>query len=149
MSVRRLLITGFACALLQGCMAIGPKFEPLSSPDAAVTKIAVYRPADFANSGTTPHLYVDGTKVAEITNGGYVVLEVKPGVHRLHLSLPNWAGEAASFSATRGGDISYFRVSTSYRPYEMRTFQLQRVSAVDAAKEIAETRRVDTLPPRP
>jgi len=138
--------------LLQACMALGPKFEPLPTPAASVSKIAAYRPANFTNSAITPDLYVNGAKVASITNGGYVVLDLPPGVHRIHLSLPGWTGEATSFATTLGGDITYFRVATSYQvtyPTGTRTFQIQKVSEVEASKEIVETRRVDILQPKP
>lgn len=131
--------------MLQACMALGPKFEPLSAPASNVSKIAVYRPANFTNSAITPDLHVDEKKVAEITNGGYVVLDLSPGVHRIHLGLPGWRGEAMSFASTQGGDITYFRIGTSYEvtyPTGTRTFYVQRVSEAEAAKEIVETRRV-------
>lgn len=149
-TVRWTLVLGIVL-LLQACMALGPKFEPLTTPAASVSKIVAYRSANFINSAITPDLYVNGAKVASITNGGYVVLDLTPGAHRIHLSLPGWTGEATSFATTRGGDITYFRVATSYQSYPtgMRTFQIQKVSEVEASKEIVETRRVAILQAKP
>lgn len=148
-SIRRPIIP-LVAMVLQGCMALGPKFESLPPPTPDVSKIVVYRPAEFTNSAITPDLYVNGAKTAEITNGGYAAVDVAPGVHRIHLSLRGWTGEATSVAVASGGDISYFRVTTSYYivyPTGTRTFRIERISESEAGKELAETRRVNSVQP--
>lgn len=131
---------------LQACMAMGPKFSagPKPSPDSSM--IYVFRPANFTNSAITPDLYVDDIKVAALTNGGFVAISVKPGMHNVHLSLPGWKGEAAAITATDGGGRAYFRVLTSYGQnsptVRTRTFVIEQVSGDRAHAELSETRQV-------
>lgn len=140
--------TFLAClflVLLQGCMALGPRFTPQAPPDADSALLYVYRPAEFTNSAITPELFVDNVKVAELTNGGYVVVTVRRGEHLIRLGLPGWRGEASSTGYAGAGDSVYFRTFTTYQvtyPTGTRTFSLRRRYVDDGLREIAETKKI-------
>jgi hypothetical protein len=62
-----------------GCAASGPKFERAAVP-ANKAVVYVYRNGSMLGAASTYHLLANDKYVATLTNGGYCVLEVDPGV---------------------------------------------------------------------
>ena len=71
--------------VLASCAHSGAPFQtlPASNPDSAI--VYLFRTSEFGGAPRNPGLYVDGTKLLEIANGGYARLELSPGSHEFRV----------------------------------------------------------------
>ena len=143
-------------ALLSGCAASGPTF--VASPSSSNQSIIyLFRPAKFANGGSSPDVVLDGKKVGSLKNGGYIPLSVSPGPHTLEIPFNawNWDVRCASVTLQVGGGTSHYVamdtdaslsvVAASKTPmtYVSRQCQLIELPAAQALPLIEQTRKSD------
>lgn len=130
------VMCGLSCS--GGCaMSYGPKFTEVSV-DTGSALIYVYRRPSISGSAMSskPMLVVDGESIAKIKNGGYVHLQVEPGMHRVELIQTLFGkvvGEAykeVQFSIN-SGDVKYFEyaeITTGYERYgETEVAEIEQV----------------------
>lgn len=84
--------------LLLACNATGPKFTQLESLDSNQAKVYIYRPWAILDAVAAPTIQINGEDHFDLSNGGYTVISLKPGKHKLTVKkgtfLSNWrAGE--------------------------------------------------------
>jgi hypothetical protein len=135
--------------VLASCMAVGPAFErrPLASFDEGY--LYVFRPGSTTAGGVglVPDVHIDGTNVASLRDGGYVVARVSTGPHTVELRVPG-----ASRSVHRTVDVPGMRevflrvtidtVSVNWPSSYTVGFEMLRVTPLQALDEIEVTRRV-------
>lgn len=64
------------------CTTLGDKYKPTEVPKEKA-QVVVYRPSRFMGSANSPYVCLDNKVVGEFPNGGYLVLEVEPGSHKI------------------------------------------------------------------
>jgi Protein of unknown function (DUF2846) len=72
--------------LFSACTASGPQFKPESSkPDGGGAQVIVYRPQTFIGIANpdVPIIHLDGQRLTRIRIGGYVIVPVSAGQHKL------------------------------------------------------------------
>jgi len=77
----------FGALFFMGCsVAMGSRFQALSVQDAGAV-LYVYRVPTITSSfmASSPKLFLNGSPVTNLKNGGYVALPVMPGGHELEL----------------------------------------------------------------
>ncbi|RHW74783.1 DUF2846 domain-containing protein [Colwellia sp. RSH04] len=98
--------------LLFGCNATGPKFTQLESLDTNKTNVYIYRPWAMLDGAAAPTIQVDGKDRFELSNGGYEVITLSPGTHKLTVKkgafMSNWRAEEMNIEYKFEANRNYF-----------------------------------------
>jgi len=84
----RVLALFVVAALLTGCAASGPLFQPAPPPDSGKALVYIYRPDGFMLGGRDAHIYVDNKNVVNLSAAGYTHFQVDPGSHIIKQKWP-------------------------------------------------------------
>jgi hypothetical protein len=66
-------------------MATGPVFNGFDAIESGEARLVIYRPVDLYGASSQPFVYLDGTKLHQLKNGGIVEYRVSPGEHKVRL----------------------------------------------------------------
>lgn len=73
-------------ALLSSCAASGAKFSGIAKPSDHSAQVYIYRPSAFVQSGNFPDLALDGAKIGQLKNGGFLSFQAPAGEHSLSIT---------------------------------------------------------------
>jgi hypothetical protein len=101
-------------ALLSGCAATGPVYEPVENADSGNALVYVFRGAGFAMGGRTAYFYVNDINVFDLDQGGYSWVSLPPGRYKLKQSWPIdvMAKPTELDLEARAGETLYFSFQT-------------------------------------
>lgn len=109
---KKIIILISTSLLLLACNATGPRFTQLESLDANHAKIYVYRPWAMLDGAAAPTVQVDGTDRFDLSNGGYQIITLSPGTHKLTVKkgafMSNWRSEEMSIEYQFEANKNYF-----------------------------------------
>lgn len=98
--------------LLLACNATGPKFTQLESLDTNQTKVYVYRPWAILDGAAAPTIQVDGVDRFDLSNGGYQVITLLPGTHKITVKkgafISNWRADEMNIEYKFEANKNYF-----------------------------------------
>ncbi len=98
--------------LLSGCGATGPKFTQLESLDTNKAKIYIYRPWAMLDGAAAPTIQVNGKDHFDLSNGGYEVITLSPGTHKLTVKkggfMSNWRADEMNIEYKFEANKNYF-----------------------------------------
>ena len=145
--VARFAITAIITVSFISCAATGPYFTPTEqAPEMSL--IYIFRAVNIAGSLLADHIYVDGSKLVELYNGGYAFTTVPPGEHVIasrklrQLFLPK--KEIAIRLLAEPGKTYYVRVGTaltSFTPLYMEfTRRIQLMDEQTGLPELSTMR---------
>jgi hypothetical protein len=162
--VRSKCAAGLVAALsLLGCAASGAQIQPeLNKPDAGRARLYVYRPSTLIGIANfdVPIMHLDGRRLTRIRIGGYLVIPVSPGVHKLTTTeslLGSDTGRVRGetrFSAPAGSTI-YLRYTESFKSAtptvlpkgafleSSGSFRFEAVPESEARAELANTKLLE------
>ena len=104
-----IIVTSF---LLLACNATGPKFTQLESLEANQAKVYIYRPWAMLDGAATPTVQVDGVDRFDLSNGGYEVIILSPGAHKLTVKkgvfMSNWRADEMNIEYKFEANRNYF-----------------------------------------
>jgi hypothetical protein len=112
-------------ALLVGCVASGPDFQPESKkPEGGRARLYVYRSHTIIGiaNADVPIIHLDGQRLTRIRIGGYLVVPISVGQHKLTTTqslLGNDTGRIrgeTTFAASAGQTI-YLRYTESFKEF--------------------------------
>jgi hypothetical protein len=102
----------FVSFLLVACNATGPKFTQLESLDTNQAKVYIYRPWAMLDGAGAPTIQVDGIDRFELSNGGFQVVTLTPGRHKLTVKkgafMTNWRAGEMNIEYTFEANKNYF-----------------------------------------
>jgi hypothetical protein len=110
-------------SLLLGCVASGPEFQAeLKRPEGDRARLYVYRPHTIIGiaAADVPIIHLDGQRLTRIRIGGYLMVPISPGQHKLTTTqslLGNDTGRVrgeTTFMASAGA-IIYLRYTESFK----------------------------------
>jgi len=107
-----LLIISF---IISGCSATGPKFSELEPVGNSTATVYVYRPWMMLDGATAPTVQIDSIDTFDIKNGGFKVLNLDSGTHKLTIKkgslLSNWRADEMSLNYDfKSGQRYFFRL---------------------------------------
>lgn len=98
--------------LLVSCNATGPKFTQLENVSTNQAKIYVYRPWAMLDGAAAPTVQIDGKDRFDLSNGGYEIITLSPGIHKLTVKegkfMSNWRAEEMSIEYKFEANKNYF-----------------------------------------
>ncbi|MBO9492362.1 DUF2846 domain-containing protein [Endozoicomonas sp. G2_1] len=98
--------------LLLACNATGPKFTELERLDTNQAKIYIYRPWAMLDGAAAPTIQVDGVDRFDLSNGGYEVITLSPGIHKLTVKkgafMSNWRADEMNIEYKFDANKNYF-----------------------------------------
>ena len=98
--------------LLTACSATGPKFTQLENLDANQAKVYIYRPWAMLDGAAAPTIQIDGVDHFNLGNGGYEVVTLSPGVHKLTVKkgtfMSNWRADQMDIEFKFEANKNYF-----------------------------------------
>ncbi len=132
-------------ALMSGCAASGPIFEPAAPAIDDQALIYIYRPGKFMGGGVAFDIHAsagsDDVEIVTLKSGGYFPYYVSPG------ELELWGKTESKSSVTldvRAGDVQYVRGSVGAGIIMGRP----KLSVVDAETGAAEIKECKLLQPK-
>ena len=109
---KKIIILISTALLLLGCNATGPKFTELESLDTNQAKVYVYRPWAMLDGAAAPTVQVDGTDRFDLSNGGYEIITLSPGTHKLTVKkgafMSNWRADEMNIEYKFEANKNYF-----------------------------------------
>lgn len=109
---KKVIILISTSLLLLGCNATGPKFTQLENLDSNHAKIYIYRPWAMLDGAAAPTIQVDGTDRFDLSNGGYEIITLSPGTHKLTVKkgefMSNWRADEMSIEYKFQANKNYF-----------------------------------------
>ena len=109
---KKIIILISTALLLLGCNATGPKFTELESLDTNQAKVYVYRPWAMLDGAAAPTVQVDGTDRFDLNNGGYEIITLSPGTHKLTVKkgafMSNWRADEMNIEYKFEPNKNYF-----------------------------------------
>ena len=69
--------------LLTGCAASGSQFSGVQAYGGNSATLYIFRQSKFVGGGECPAMYLSGTKVGCLKNGGYMRVQLQAGSHKL------------------------------------------------------------------
>ena len=121
---------------------MGPEFSPAPlSPDVAT--VYVYRLADSHASKSAPDVYVGDDKLFALQNGGYGVLRLPPGEHRLVAKNLGCYPAVKLDLVARGGEQAFvrFSVPAPTRPAPVESSGHWSIDLLHLPTRVAEARK--------
>ena len=111
-----IVLLGFAA----GC-ASGPQFSEENMGPQALGKgsIYIYRNSSFVGVIQRPDVIVDGKKSFELVSGGYRLLKLEPGVHRIELTQMGEVFVSTEFE-TKPNETHFLRYEIAENSYVNR-----------------------------
>ncbi|PCK32141.1 DUF2846 domain-containing protein [Pseudoalteromonas piscicida] len=98
--------------LLLACNATGPKFTQLERLDTNQAKVYIYRPWAMLDGAAAPTVQVDGVDRFDLSNGGYEIITLSPGSHKLTVKkgafLSNWRADEMNIEYNFEANKNYF-----------------------------------------
>lgn len=96
--LKKIIVLFSTSFLLLACNATGPKFTQFEALDTNQANVYIYRPWAMLDGAASPTIQIDGKDNFDLSNGGYKVISLKPGKHKLTVKegafMSNWrAGE--------------------------------------------------------
>jgi len=128
------LAIGLACAL--AACATGPKFSGFEQTPPGKGDIYVYREAKLFASVQDFEIAVDGMKVGDLSNGGYLKIQVGPGAHLVRASINAGFGMASKDARvwTEDGKRSFVLVTVGLKGANTWSFSVGQTAESDAVK---------------
>jgi len=109
---KKIIIIISTSLLLLACNATGPKFTQLESLDTNQAKIYVYRPWAMLDGAAAPTIQIDGVDRFDLSNGGYEVVTLPPGSHKLTVKkggvMSNWRADEMNIEYKFEANKNYF-----------------------------------------
>ncbi|KJY83541.1 DUF2846 domain-containing protein [Pseudoalteromonas piscicida] len=109
---KKIIILISTVLLLLGCSATGPKFTQLESLDTNKAKVYVYRPWAMLDGAAAPTVQVNGKDRFDLSNGGYEVITLSPGTHKLTVKkgafMSNWRADEMNIEYKFEANKNYF-----------------------------------------
>jgi hypothetical protein len=98
--------------LLTACSATGPKFSQLESLDFNQAKVYIYRPWAMLDGAAAPTIQIDESDRFDLSNGGYEVISLSPGIHKLTVKkgafMSNWRADEMNIEYKFEKNKNYF-----------------------------------------
>ncbi|MEW6984614.1 DUF2846 domain-containing protein [Colwelliaceae bacterium 6471] len=96
--------------LLLACNATGPKFSNLEAVNNKTALVYIYRPWMMLDGAAAPAIQVDGVDRFDMNNGGFQIIHLPPGKHKLTVrkSSINWRADEMSFEYPFEAGKRYF-----------------------------------------
>jgi hypothetical protein len=149
--MRRIAAFVVLVALLAGCAADGPIYQPTLERKRGEGLLYIYRVAgEVIGRGESPYVEVGDRNLGRLAPGAYVTVSLPPGEHEVTvrqatLFVPTvWKSTTVAVAA---GSVSYVRVDqrvtevgTAGTFSAMQAVFIEEVSAEEGQREIAETR---------
>jgi hypothetical protein len=149
--MRCLAACAVLAAIVAGCAADGPRYQPTLERKQGEGLIYIYRPAgEVIGRGESPYVEVGDKSLGRLSAGAYVTISVPPGEHEVTarqtaLFVPTvWRSVEVAVAA---GSVSYVRVDqrvtevgTAGTFSAMQAVSIEEVSVEEGQREIAETR---------
>ncbi len=139
-----LLIISFGCA--GASSASGSLFRPQSTVQAGKGTLYIYRPSSFYNKLIAPTISIDGKPLLALSNNGYTVLNLLPGVHRIETILSErYDGTSKISLNVLSGQSHYVELQTEYKSTMnkyTRTFGLSVIPEAKARQRISSCRHI-------
>ncbi|MBB1441165.1 DUF2846 domain-containing protein [Shewanella sp. SG41-4] len=115
----KIIIIVSALLLLLACSATGPKFSQLESLDMNQANIYIYRPWAMLDGAAAPTIQIDGVDRFDLSNGGYEVITLPLGTHKLTVKqgafMSNWRAEEMTIEYEFEANKNYFvRLSAEF-----------------------------------
>ena len=106
--------------LITACGATGPTFSQLEATDAEKATVYIYRPWAMLDGAASPTVQVDDVDKFDLGNGGYEVLVINPGEHKITVKaggiMSNWrAGQMAIEYPFEANKNYYIRLSAELK----------------------------------
>lgn len=109
---KKIIIIISTSLLLLACNATGPKFTKLESLDTNQAKVYIYRPWAMLDGAAAPTVQVDGIDRFDLSNGGYEVITLSPGSHKLTVKkgafMSNWRADEMNIEYKFEANKNYF-----------------------------------------
>ncbi|WP_111979540.1 DUF2846 domain-containing protein [Algibacillus agarilyticus] len=109
---KKIIILISTALFLLGCNATGPKFTELESLDTNQAKVYVYRPWAMLDGAAAPTVQVDGSDRFDLSNGGYEIITLTPGIHKLTVKkgafMSNWRADEMNIEYKFEANKNYF-----------------------------------------
>ncbi len=147
MNARQWIAAG-VLLLLAGCAtAKGPGFDGWKKPEAGLGVVYLYRPWSAVGGFLPTHVQVDGRHKPDLSNGGYQVHELPPGMHTITTamgSLPITTDTTKVDVRVESGSVLYIRFTARKRDVGggnlVRVNELSLVNQSVARREIPVTK---------
>lgn len=109
---KKIILSVATSLLLVACNATGPKFTQLEALDTNQAKVYIYRPWAMLDGAAAPTIQVDGTDQFDLSNGGYEVITLSPGIHKLTVKkgafMSNWRADEMNLEYRFEANTNYF-----------------------------------------
>jgi hypothetical protein len=149
--MRRVAACGVLAALVAGCAADGPVYQPTLERKRGEGLVYIYRPAgEVIGRGESPSVEVAKSSFGRLAPGSYVTVSLPPGEHTITvrqtaLFIPTiWKSVDVAVAA---GSVSYVRVDQRVTEVgnagtfsAMQGISIEEVSAEEGQREIVKTR---------
>ncbi|WP_298770709.1 DUF2846 domain-containing protein [uncultured Shewanella sp.] len=91
---------------------MGPKFTQLEGLDPQHAKVYIYRPWAMLDGAAAPTIQIDGKDRFNISNGGYEVLALSPGIHKITVKegtfISSWRADEMNIEYKFEANKNYF-----------------------------------------
>jgi hypothetical protein len=149
--MRLLAACAVLAALVAGCAAGGPIYQPTLERKAGEGLVYIYRPAgELIGRGESPYVEVGDKNLGRLSAGAFLMVSLPPGEHEVTLRqtalfIPTiWRSIDVAVAA---GSVSYVRVDQRVTEVgnagtfsAMQGITIEEVSAEEGQREIADTR---------
>ncbi|MCW8833875.1 MAG: DUF2846 domain-containing protein [Colwellia sp.] len=109
---KKIILLISSSLLLIACNATGPKFSQLESLDINQAKVYIYRPWAMLDGAAAPTIQIDETDRFDLSNGGYEVITLPPGTHKLTVKkgafMSNWRADEMNIEYKFEANKNYF-----------------------------------------
>lgn len=113
--MKKLLAFVVVLLFLSGCAATGPKYQqtvyatqPVPEDNA---RIYFLRESAYLAGARAAPLFIDGDAIDKIANGGFIVVDVTPGLHEISSQVWDWPGRYAINAKFEAAKSYYIQVS--------------------------------------
>lgn len=137
------------CFALLGCQATGADFTPTAATGGQGV-IYVYRTDTSPFGSDAPTVSIDGKRIGNLKEVGYLSAAVPPGEHVIEVRVPlvQWFGGRKATVNVRPGTKHYFLVQAKFDsayyspsgPGVTSSFHITKVSAKTGRAQIARTK---------
>ena len=146
----RIIIPIIFVFLLSGCASTltGPLYNEVSAPNDGRSHLYIYRPDVFTNSVIAPAIVLNNKELFLLENGGYTILNINPGTHKLSIKLSeNYKGNSELKVKAKKNKKIFVKLVTYNKQIDSskfkRIFRLDQVNESMAKNEIKECRLIN------
>ncbi|SIS68054.1 DUF2846 domain-containing protein [Neptunomonas antarctica] len=126
--------------LLSGCAsAPGAQYNKelhVKQNNKSASQVVVYRYKQFAGSADITEIIDNGEAKGSIANGGFIVYETEPGIHKMHT---NTLGIDQPVTIDMSANQTYY-FRADFRPSWIGFWRLSAIHSQQAASELPQTR---------